>query len=65
MSDTTFAPALLQVVHPLDDMPEQKLYNPGLGRMSMTTPVRAALLLLQLYLGGMVLLLAWRAIAIL
>jgi len=65
MSDTTFTPALLQVVHPLDDMPEQKLYNPGLGRMSMTTSVRAALLLLQLYLGGMVLLLAWRAIAIL
>lgn len=60
MSDTTFSRVLLPVIHPLDDVPEQKLYRPELGRMRMTPRVRALLLTLQLYLAGMCMLLAWR-----
>jgi hypothetical protein len=48
------------IVHPLDDLPEEKLYRPELGRMRMTGSVRCALLLLQAYLAAMVLLLGWR-----
>lgn len=62
MSDTIYIPALVPVVHPLDDLPEQKLYRSELGRMPMTVGVRTALLLLQAYLAGMVLLLAWRVL---
>jgi hypothetical protein len=60
MSDTVLTAALIQVVHPLDDLPEQKLYRPELGRMLMTRQVRLSLLLLQAYLAAMVLLVGWR-----
>jgi hypothetical protein len=60
MSDIVFAVALAPVVHPLDDVPEQKLYRPELGRMRMTLQVRIALFSLQAYLAGMVILLGWR-----
>jgi hypothetical protein len=63
MSDTTFAPDLLRVIHPLDDAPEQKLYREDLGRMRMTRTVRLSLLLLQGYLASMVLLVAWRVLS--
>jgi hypothetical protein len=63
MSDTVFTPALLPVVHPLDDLPEQRLYRADLGRIRMTRTVRAALWALQAYLGCMVLLLSWRLLA--
>ena len=60
MSDTTFTRALLPIIHPLDDVPEQKLYRADLGRMRMTPTVRNALLMLQLYLACMSALLVWR-----
>jgi hypothetical protein len=60
MSDTVLPRAMISVVHPLDDQPEQKLYRPDLGRMRMTMPVRLALLVLQAYLAAMVLLVGWR-----
>jgi hypothetical protein len=63
MSDTTFTPDLLRVIHPLDDAPEQKLYHAGLGAMAMTMPVRLSLLLLRVYLAGMVMLVAWRVLS--
>ena len=47
MSDTTFAPDLLRVIHPLDDAPEQKLYHADLGSMQMTASVRFSLVLLR------------------
>ena len=50
-------------VHPLDTPPEQKLFHPELGRMSLTPRVKVALFLLQGYLGIMVLLVGWRLIA--
>ena len=63
MSDTTFAPDLLRVIHPLDDAPEQKLCREDLGRMRVTRTVRLSLLLLQGYLAAMVLLVPWRVLS--
>jgi hypothetical protein len=63
MSDTTFTPGLLRVIHPLDDAPEQKLYHADLGAMVMTMPMRLSLLLLRVYLAGMVMLVAWRVLS--
>jgi hypothetical protein len=63
MSDTTFAPEIFRVIHPLDDAPEQKLYRESLGRMRMTSTVRMALLLLRGYLAAMVMLVAWRVLS--
>jgi hypothetical protein len=63
MSDTTFTPGLLRVIHPLDDAPEQKLYREDLGAMAMTVPVRVSLLLLRVYLAGMVMLVIWRVLS--
>jgi hypothetical protein len=63
MSDTTFAPDLLRVIHPLDDVPEEKLYRADLGCLRMTRTVRISLLLLQAYLAGMMLLVAWRVLS--
>jgi hypothetical protein len=60
MSDTTFTTDLLRVIHPLDDVPEQKLYREDLG--SMRT-VQISLLLLRGYLVAMVLLVAWRVLS--
>jgi len=63
MSDTTFAPDLLRVIHPLDDAPEQKLYHADLGSMQMTASVRFSLVLLRCYLAGMVMLVGWRVLS--
>jgi hypothetical protein len=50
-------------VHPLDTVPEQKLFHRDLGRMSLTPSVKIALFTLQGYLGVMVLLVGWHLIA--
>ena len=63
MSDTTIHNGLFPVIHPLDDVREEKLYRPELGRMRMTLGVRVSLMLLQGYLASMLLLLAWRVLA--
>jgi hypothetical protein len=52
-----------RISHPLDAIPEQKLFHPELGRMSLTPAVKIALFILQGYLGVMVLLVGWRLIA--
>ena len=44
------------VVHPLDDVPEQKVDTSALGPMPMTTTVRMSLLALRAYLVLMILL---------
>ncbi len=44
------------VVHPLDDMPEEKIEIATLGRMQMTTSVKLALTALRGYLVLMMLL---------
>jgi len=50
-------------VHPLDAPPEQKLFHPELGRMSLTPRMKIALFILQGYLGVMVLLVGWKLIS--
>lgn len=62
MSDTTLNTISFRPVHPLDDVREQKLYRPELGRMHMTRGVRVSLLLLQGYLGSMLVLVAVRVL---
>jgi len=44
------------VVHPLDDVPEQKVDTSALGPMPMTTSVRVSLVALRGYLAFMMLL---------
>lgn len=44
------------VVHPLDDVPEEKIEIATLGRMQMTTSVKLALMTLRGYLVLMILL---------
>lgn len=62
MSDTALDLRRPRIVHPLDDLPEEKLYHSGLGRMALTPAVRLSLFALRAYLGLMVLLVAWRVI---
>jgi hypothetical protein len=63
MSDTTLPPRSI-VIHPLDDVPEPKLYSPSLGPMALTPKVRLALMLLRAHIGLMLLLLGWRALTL-
>ena len=63
MSDTTLPPRF-RVIHPLDDVPEPKLYSADLGRMPLTRRVKLPLWLLQAHIGLMLLLLGWRALTL-
>ena len=62
MSDTTIQTSLFSVIHPLDDVHEQKLFRADLGRIRMSRSVRFALFLLRGYLASMVLLVGWRVL---
>ena len=50
------------VIHPLFDVPEQKLDPLSVGPMRMTTAVKWSLTLLRVYLLAMVVLVAYRAL---
>jgi hypothetical protein len=50
------------VVHPLDDVPEQKIDTETLGPMEMTTSVRISLLSLRGYLLLMMLLVLYHVL---
>lgn len=52
------------VVHPLDDMPEQKVDTESLGPMPMTTSVRLSLLSLRAYLVVMMLLVLYHVLVL-
>ena len=47
------------VIHPLDDVREQKCSSEGLGRIRMTRPVRISLAVLRGYLVAMTLMLGY------
>ncbi len=47
------------VIHPLDDVREQKCSSEGLGRIRMTRPVRISLAILRGYLVAMTLMLGY------
>jgi hypothetical protein len=50
------------VIHPLDDLPEEKVDTESLGPMPMTTTVRISLLSLRAYLILMMLLVFYRVL---
>lgn len=50
------------VVHPLDDVPEEKVDTSSLGPMPMTTSVKASLMVLRGYLVLMMLLVFYHVI---
>ena len=52
------------VIHPLDDVPEEKVDTESLGPMAMTTSVRASLLSLRAYLILMMLLVFYRVVTL-
>ena len=45
-----YAPEYFRVIHPLDDVPEQKCSTEGLGYIAMTPAVRISLTVLRGYL---------------
>jgi hypothetical protein len=52
------------VVHPLDDVPEEKVDTENLGPMAMTTSVRISLLSLRAYLVLMMLLVFYHVVVV-
>ena len=52
----------LRVVHPLDDVAEQKCSSVGLGKIRMTRPVRVSLGVLRAYLVAMTLMLGYHVL---
>lgn len=49
----------MEVIHPLDDKPEQKRETEGLGPIEMTPAVKVSLSILRIYLILMTLMLAY------
>jgi hypothetical protein len=60
----TPAPATqdLRVIHPLDDVAEQKCSSRGLGKIRLTRPVRLSLGVLRAYLIAMTLMLGYHVL---
>ncbi len=58
----TYQPQSLKVVHPLDDVREQKCSSEGLGHIAMTRPVRISLGALRAYLIAMMLMLGYHVL---
>lgn len=55
-------PTEFRVIHPLDDVAEQKCSSEGLGRIQMTRPVRVSLKVLRGYLIAMSLMLVYHVL---
>jgi hypothetical protein len=56
--------ANLYVIHPLDDVQEQKCTSEGLGLMHLTLTVRFALTTLRVYLIAMTLIILYRTLTL-
>jgi hypothetical protein len=56
--------ANLYVIHPLDDVQEQKCTSEGLGLMELTPTVRFSLTALRVYLIAMTLIILYRTLAL-
>jgi hypothetical protein len=59
---TDVAPGQFVVVHPLDDLPEQKVDTANLGAMPMTFSVKLSLMALRGYLILMMLLVLYHVL---
>ncbi|MBW4040131.1 MAG: hypothetical protein HIU91_14955 [Acidobacteria bacterium] len=60
----THQPADLYVIHPLDDIQEQKCSSEGLGLMELTPTVRYSLMALRVYLIAMTLIILYRTLTL-
>ena len=58
----SYQPQHFSVVHPLDDLPEQKCSSEGLGHIAMTPAVRWSLAILRGYLIAMTLMLGYHVL---
>lgn len=58
----TYEPQYFKVVHPLDDVREQKCSSEGLSRIKITLPVRISLGVLRTYLIAMTLMLGYHVL---
>lgn len=58
----SFEPQFFNVIHPLNDVPEQKCSSEGLGRIAMTRAVRTSLGTLRAYLILMTLMLGYHVL---
>ena len=54
----------LYVIHPLDDIQEQKCTSEGLGLMELTPTVRFSLTALRVYLMAMTLIILYRTLSL-
>lgn len=59
---TSYEPQYFSVIHPLNDVPEQKCSSEGLGQIRMTRPVRISLGVLRAYLVVMTLMLGYHVL---
>ena len=57
-------PAHLYVIHPLDDVYEQKCSTEGLGPIELTPAVRLSLGALRIYLTAMTLIILYRTLTL-
>jgi hypothetical protein len=57
-----YQPQFFNVIHPLNDVPEQKCSTEGLGRIRMTRAVRISLGVLRAYLIVMSLMLGYHVL---
>lgn len=58
----SYEPERFQVIHPLDDVQEQKCSSEGLGRIAMTPIVRVSLGVLRAYLIVMTVMLGYHVL---
>jgi hypothetical protein len=59
---SSYEPQCFSVVHPLNDLPEQKCSSEGLGKIAMTRSVRICLGILRAYLAAMTLMLGYHVL---
>ena len=57
-----YDPESFRVIHPLNDVPEQKCSSEGLGHVAMTPAVRISLTVLRGYLIAMTLMLGYHVL---
>jgi hypothetical protein len=58
----SYVPEYFRVIHPLDDVQEQKCSSAGLGHIAMTPAVRISLTVLRIYLIVMTLMLGYHVL---
>jgi hypothetical protein len=59
---TSYNPETFRVIHPLNDVAEEKCMSEGLGPIAMTSSVRISLFVLRGYLVLMTLMLIYRTL---